>query len=62
MLLSACVVGTTAMICLFASGVTASMAGFALAFASTFSHDLLWMVNRSVQLEQSMVAIERIKE
>jgi septum formation topological specificity factor MinE len=38
------------------------MAGFALAFANSIQHDLLFVVRRFVQLEQSMVALERIKE
>jgi ABC-type multidrug transport system fused ATPase/permease subunit len=61
-LLSSVVIGVTALICLYAPGVDASMAGFALAFANTSSHDLLFVVRRFVQLEQSMVALERIKE
>lgn len=61
-LLSAVLVGITAVIVLLAPGVNASMAGFALAFAGGLSHDLLFVVRRFVQLEQSMVALERIKE
>lgn len=61
-LLSAVVIGITAVAVLIAPGVTASMAGFALAFANGLTHDLLFVVRRFVQLEQSMVALERIKE
>jgi ABC-type multidrug transport system fused ATPase/permease subunit len=61
-LLSSVVVGITAVTVLLAPGVTAAMAGFALAFANTISHNLLFVVRRFVQLEQSMVALERIKE
>jgi ABC-type multidrug transport system fused ATPase/permease subunit len=52
----------TAVTVLIAPGVTAAMAGFALAFANSISHSLLFVVRRFVQLEQSMVALERIKE
>ena len=38
------------------------MAGFALAFASSIQQGLLFVVRRFVQLEQSMVALERINE
>ncbi|WRT69694.1 uncharacterized protein IL334_006684 [Kwoniella shivajii] len=61
-LLSSALVGFTAIAVLIAPGVDAAMAGFALAFAGTISHDLLFVVRRFVQLEQSMVAIERLKE
>jgi ABC-type multidrug transport system fused ATPase/permease subunit len=61
-LLSSFLVGIIAVIVLIAPGMTAGMAGFALAFANTISHDLLFVVRRFVQLEQSMVALERIKE
>lgn len=61
-LLSAVLVGLTAVAVLIAPNVNAAMAGFALAFAGTVCHDLLFVVRRFVQLEQSMVAIERLKE
>ncbi|WWC73697.1 uncharacterized protein I206_107669 [Kwoniella pini CBS 10737] len=61
-LLSAIMVGLTAVAILIAPGVDAAMAGFALSFAGTICHDLLFVVRRFVQLEQSMVAIERLKE
>ncbi|OXG63652.1 ATP-binding cassette transporter [Cryptococcus neoformans CHC193] len=61
-LLSAVLVGLTAVAVLIAPNVDAAMAGFALAFAGTICHDLLFVVRRFVQLEQSMVAIERLKE
>lgn len=44
-LLSSVVVGITAITVLLAPGVTAAMAGFALAFANTISHDLLFVVS-----------------
>ncbi|KAG5641018.1 hypothetical protein DXG03_006371 [Asterophora parasitica] len=47
---------------LITPSISASLAGFALAFASTITSDVLFMVRRFVGLEQSMVAIERVKE
>ncbi|KAF9531155.1 multidrug resistance-associated ABC transporter [Crepidotus variabilis] len=61
-LLSSCIVGATGLACLISPSISASFAGFALAFASTITGDLLFMVRRFVGLEQSMVALERIKE
>ncbi|KAF8627345.1 hypothetical protein AX15_004416 [Amanita polypyramis BW_CC] len=61
-LLSTGIVGAIALVSLISPSISASFAGFALAFASTITHDLLFMVRRFVGLEQSMVAIERIKE
>ncbi|KAI0338006.1 ATP-binding cassette transporter [Trametopsis cervina] len=61
-LLSAAVVGATGFIAISTPSISASTAGFALAFASTISNDLLFLVRRFVGLEQSMVAVERIKE
>ncbi|KAI0918434.1 hypothetical protein AcV5_002428 [Taiwanofungus camphoratus] len=61
-LLSSAVVGMTAFVAILTPSITASLAGFALAFASTVTDDLLLLVLRFVGLEQSMVAIERIKE
>ncbi|CAA7268235.1 unnamed protein product [Cyclocybe aegerita] len=61
-LLSAGIVGATGVACLITPSISASTAGFALAFASTITGDLLFMVRRFVGLEQSMVALERVKE
>ncbi|GJE85243.1 multidrug resistance-associated ABC transporter [Phanerochaete sordida] len=61
-LLSAIIVGSTAVAAVLTPGIPASTAGFALAFASTVTYDLLLMVRRFVGLEQAMVAVERIKE
>ncbi|KAH9932951.1 ATP-binding cassette transporter [Fomitopsis serialis] len=61
-LLSSAVVGVTAFVCVLTPGITASLAGMALAFSSTILNDLLFLVRRFVGLEQSMVAVERIKE
>lgn len=61
-MLSAGIVAITAVVMLVDKNVEASFAGFALAFASTITSDLLFMVRRFVGLEQSMVALERISE
>lgn len=61
-MLSAAVVGVTAFLAVLSPSVSASTAGFALTFASTITNDLLFLVRRFVGLEQSMVAVERIKE
>ncbi|KAG8964201.1 hypothetical protein FRC03_002096 [Tulasnella sp. 419] len=61
-LLSSAVVGVTGVVVILNPNVDASFAGFALAFASTVTGDLLFMVRRFVGLEQSMVALERVQE
>ncbi|KAH0581287.1 hypothetical protein H2248_012386 [Termitomyces sp. 'cryptogamus'] len=61
-LLSCGVIGVTGLVSLITPSISASLAGFALTFASTITNDLLFMVRRFVGLEQSMVAVERIKE
>lgn len=48
--------------CLVTPSISASFAGFVLALASTITLDMLFMVRRFVGLEQSMVALERVKE
>ena len=42
--------------------IDAAFAGFALVFVNSITGDLLFMVCRFVGLEQSMVALERVKE
>lgn len=78
-LLSSAVVGVTGVVVLLTPAIDASLAGFALAFASTVTNNvrtvnfriassvdhisqLLFMVRRFVGLEQSLVAVERVKE
>ncbi|GBE87301.1 ATP-dependent bile acid permease [Sparassis crispa] len=61
-LLSSAVVGITGFVAILNPSISASLAGFTLAFAFTITSDLLFLVRRFVGLEQSMVAIERIKE
>ncbi|KAF9234929.1 hypothetical protein BU15DRAFT_78554 [Melanogaster broomeanus] len=61
-LLSSAVVGLTGVVAVLSPSISAAMAGFALAFASSMTHNLLFLVRRFVGLEQSMVALERVKE
>lgn len=61
-MLSSAVLGVTACAVLWSPSISAATAGFALAFANTVSGDLLFIVRRFVALEQSMVAMERLKE
>ncbi|KAJ4488652.1 multidrug resistance-associated ABC transporter [Lentinula lateritia] len=60
--LSSCILGAIACIAVFNPAISASFAGFSIAFANTVTNDLLFMVRRFVGLEQSMVALERVKE
>ncbi|KAH7925080.1 hypothetical protein BV22DRAFT_1195420 [Leucogyrophana mollusca] len=57
-LLSSAVVGLTGLAAVLSPNISAALAGFALAFASNITHN----VRRFVGLEQSMVALERVKE
>ncbi|EGO03880.1 hypothetical protein SERLA73DRAFT_84054 [Serpula lacrymans var. lacrymans S7.3] len=61
-IISSAVVGLTAFVAVFTPSISAALAGFALAFASTITGNLLFLVRRFVGLEQSMVALERVKE
>ncbi|KAE9407953.1 ATP-binding cassette transporter [Gymnopus androsaceus JB14] len=60
--LSSCILGAIACIAVVNPAISASLAGFSIAFANTVTNDLLFMVRRFVGLEQSMVALERVKE
>ena len=57
-LLSSTIIGAMALVCLITPGIDASLAGFALTFASTVTNDLLSLVRQFVGLEQSMVWCE----
>ncbi|KAI0074080.1 multidrug resistance-associated ABC transporter [Panus rudis PR-1116 ss-1] len=61
-LLSSVIMGVTAIIAVGSPTISAATAGFALAFTNTITSDLLFMIRRFVGLEQSMVAVERVKE
>ncbi|ETW77907.1 ABC transporter [Heterobasidion irregulare TC 32-1] len=61
-LLSSAIVGVTAVVAILTPSIDAALAGFILAFASTITNDILFLVRRFVSLEQSMVALERVKE
>ncbi|TIB84058.1 multidrug resistance-associated ABC transporter [Wallemia mellicola] len=59
---SSCLIGCTALVIVAKGNISASKAGFALAFAMTVSQNLILAVRRLTSLEQSMVALERVKE
>ncbi|KAJ7131700.1 multidrug resistance-associated ABC transporter [Mycena crocata] len=61
-ILSTVIMGAIALLAVLNGNISASLAGFALAFANTITGDLLFLVRRFVGLEQSMVALERVKE
>ncbi|KAJ7640732.1 multidrug resistance-associated ABC transporter [Mycena polygramma] len=61
-ILSSVIMGAIALVAVLNGNISASLAGFALAFANTITGDLLFLVRRFVGLEQSMVALERVKE
>jgi len=61
-LYSSGIIGMAAFVTILTPTIDAALAGFILAFASTVTIDILFMVRRFVSLEQSMVALERIKE
>ncbi|KIP06804.1 hypothetical protein PHLGIDRAFT_106557 [Phlebiopsis gigantea 11061_1 CR5-6] len=61
-LLSSAAVGVVAVTVVSNASISASTAGFALAFATSLTDDLLSLVQQFVGLEQAMVAVERIKE
>ena len=61
-MLSSAIISLTAVVMLLNHRVDAAAAGFALAFITNLTSDLLFLVRRFVALEQAMVAVERIKE
>ncbi|KAF7360576.1 Multidrug resistance-associated ABC transporter protein [Mycena venus] len=61
-ILSSVIMGAIALVSVLNGNISAALAGFALAFANTITGDLLFLVRRFVGLEQSMVALERVKE
>ncbi|EIW76959.1 multidrug resistance-associated ABC transporter [Coniophora puteana RWD-64-598 SS2] len=61
-LLASATVGLVGIIAVMTPSISAALAGFALSFATEMTLALLALVRRFVGLEQSMVALERIKE
>ncbi|KAJ6495413.1 multidrug resistance-associated ABC transporter [Mycena sanguinolenta] len=61
-ILSSVIMGAIAVVSVLNGSISAALAGFSLAFANTITGDLLFLVRRFVGLEQSMVALERVKE
>jgi ABC-type multidrug transport system fused ATPase/permease subunit len=47
---------------LLTPGIDAALAGFALAFAARITDDLLGLLWHFIELQQCMVAVERVKE
>ncbi|EIW78660.1 hypothetical protein CONPUDRAFT_167619 [Coniophora puteana RWD-64-598 SS2] len=60
--LATATVGLMGDIVVMTLGISASLAGFILSFAVQMNIALVFLVRRYVSLEQSMVALERIKE
>ncbi|KAJ6579193.1 multidrug resistance-associated ABC transporter, partial [Mycena vulgaris] len=60
--LASIITALVALLAVLNKGVSASLAGFALAFSNTITYDLLLVVREFVSLEQAMVGLERIKE
>ncbi|EIW74360.1 P-loop containing nucleoside triphosphate hydrolase protein [Coniophora puteana RWD-64-598 SS2] len=61
-LLSGVLVGLTAFAVVASPRVSVSLAGFALAFAAGISANLHYLVRNFVNMEQSLVALEHVKE
>ncbi|KAF8205439.1 multidrug resistance-associated ABC transporter [Mycena galopus ATCC 62051] len=61
-ILSSVIMGAIALVSVLDGRISAALAGFALTFSNTITGDLLFLVRRFVGLEQSMVALERVKE
>jgi len=62
LILANSLIGAVALIAVLVPSITASTAGFLLTLATSVPYILLFMIQRFVRLEQSMVAVERIKE
>ncbi|KAJ7122930.1 multidrug resistance-associated ABC transporter [Mycena epipterygia] len=60
--LAGAVMCTIAGVAILDRNISASMAGLALAFSSTVTSNVLYLVRRWAQLEQSVVALERVNE
>ncbi|KAG8803549.1 hypothetical protein FRC16_004675 [Serendipita sp. 398] len=61
-MLSSAIIGVTAVVILLNTNIDASYGGLALTFIVGLTGDILFLVRRFVSLEQSMVAVERVKE
>ncbi|EIW83220.1 multidrug resistance-associated ABC transporter [Coniophora puteana RWD-64-598 SS2] len=61
-LLSSALVCLTGLVAVISPNISAALAGFALAFATSITGNILYLVRRFVGVEQSMVALERVKE
>ncbi|KAG8808267.1 hypothetical protein FRC17_004027, partial [Serendipita sp. 399] len=61
-MLSSSIIGVTAVVILLNTNIDAAYGGLALTFILSLTGDILFLVRRFVSLEQSMVAVERVKE
>ncbi|KAJ7826783.1 multidrug resistance-associated ABC transporter [Mycena olivaceomarginata] len=60
--LSSIITALVALLAVLNKDISASLAGFALAFSSPITFDLLLLVREFVGLEQAMVGLERVEE
>ncbi|KAJ7476731.1 multidrug resistance-associated ABC transporter [Mycena latifolia] len=60
--LASIITALVALLAVLNKDISASLAGFVLAFSNTITYDLLLVVREFVGLEQAMVGLERIKE
>ncbi|KAJ7654642.1 multidrug resistance-associated ABC transporter [Mycena polygramma] len=60
--LTSVITALMALLAVLNKDISASLAGFALAFSNTITYDLLLLVREFVTLEQAMVGLERVKE
>lgn len=61
-MLSSVIIGITSVVILLNRSIDASFGGLAMTFILGLTGDILFLVRRFVSLEQSMVAVERVKE
>ncbi|KIM26711.1 hypothetical protein M408DRAFT_330465 [Serendipita vermifera MAFF 305830] len=61
-MLSTAIIGVTAVVVVQNTSIDASYAGLAMTFIIGITGEILFLVRRFVSLEQSMVAVERVKE
>ncbi|KAJ7190424.1 multidrug resistance-associated ABC transporter [Mycena pura] len=62
MCFGAILAAVVALLAVLNKSISASLAGFALAFSNSILYDLMSVVKEFVTLEQGMVALERVKE
>ncbi|KAF8211647.1 ATP-binding cassette transporter [Mycena galopus ATCC 62051] len=60
--LAGTVMCTIAIVCILNKDIPAALAGLALTFSNTVAFNLLYLIRRWVQMQQSMVCVERVNE